>query len=125
MRKGLSQTAQKEERKKLSKKKNMFHLPSPSNINPPTKSIENLKKKICRELRGWGRFGCARQVIRATSIGWDQRNASVWMNDLLKNPEAISYLREELNRDFASQGWYVTWLQQERCGYTVKMTYSS
>lgn len=104
-------------------KKNAIRLPSPSNINPPTKGISNLKKRICTELSRNGRFGAKKQVVHVRSeSSWDYE-PSRWMAELLDNPRAIRFLREQLNRDFIQQGWYVTWLEQRSHGYKVKMTY--
>ena len=119
MRKSLRQTIQKRE-KEMTRKKNALHLPTPANINPPTKSITKFKNKIHRELTNYGRWGSERQVIVVTSNSWDGVSPSEWMRPLLRNPKG---LREQLNNDFASQGWRVTWLEELRSGFRVKMTY--
>ena len=98
----------------------MLHLPTPANINPPTKSITNFKNRICRELANYGRWGNDRQVLTVTSISWDGFSPSEWMRPLLENPKG---LREQLNNAFTAHGWRVTWLEELRSGYTVKMTY--
>jgi len=112
----------------MPKKKNMFRLPSPSNINPPTKGINSLKERICKELVRNGRFGAKKQVVRVISTSGyyntDDATPSAWMAELLQSPQAISFLREQLNRDFVSQGWRVTWMEQLRCGYAIKMSYN-
>tara|TARA_R100000995_G_C3375471_1_gene73656 strand:+ start:138 stop:461 length:324 start_codon:yes stop_codon:yes gene_type:complete len=104
----------------MTRKKNVLHLPTPANINPPTKSITNFKNRIYRELANYGRWGSERQVIAVTSNSWDGISPSEWMRPLLGNPKG---LREQLNNDFATQGWRVTWLEELRSGFRVKMTY--
>ena len=111
-------------------KRKMIRLPSPSNINPPIKGINNLKKRICSELVKSGRFGARKQVIDVMSVSGYYCNyrhfdapPSEWMAELLNNPRAIRFLREQLNRDFISQGWHVTWLEPKKCGYVVKMNF--
>tara|TARA_Y100001963_G_scaffold101809_1_gene140058 strand:- start:248 stop:586 length:339 start_codon:yes stop_codon:yes gene_type:complete len=111
----------------MARNKQSVKLPNPANINPPVKSIRALEKKIATVLERKGRFGEKRQILNVESIyyGYHGDEPSGWMKQLLGNRRSISFLRAQLNRDFAGSGWVVTWMDQCKYGYTVKMSYDA